>query len=76
MEVREIAWKGVYTVEAAWVFSICLFIIAGTIGMTFRIYEETHDYVTETREEKVNAPKLFREIQMGKGLAQKALGEE
>ncbi len=57
-----------YTVEAAWVISICMLIMGSAIILSFRIYDNTLSYVKETSAAEFDAALRFREIDAGKDL--------
>ncbi len=67
--------KGVYTIEAAWIVSICLSIMAGGMILSVDIFNESVAYIRENRGEDMDAPKIFREIAAGKGIFEKLTGE-
>ena len=60
--------KGVYTVEAAWVISICLMIMGGAIITSYQIYHSSLSYVRETAPKDFDAALRFREISVGKDI--------
>ena len=60
--------EGVYTVEAALVFSICFLIIGGAICLSFTIYNEARDYVMSVDVENYDPVERFRLISAGKYL--------
>ena len=68
--------KAVYTVEAAWILSICLSIIGGGILFSFDLFQESVAYVRENGGKGICAPKTFREIAAAKGIFDKYILKE
>ena len=53
------------TVEASWIFSICLVIIYVTVAFSFKLYDETREYVKSTYMDDMDVVETFRLIQAG-----------
>lgn len=51
--------KGSYTVEAAWIISICLLVTGWVIGVSYDMFYETNEYVAG-QEYEFDAAKTFR----------------
>ena len=60
--------KAVYTLEAAWVISICMLVIGSAIALSYHIYESSLNYVAETTPQEFDAALRFRELNAGKEL--------
>ena len=64
--------KASYTVEAAWIISICMLIIFGTIRYGFDLYKSSielieQDTAEETSTEKASA-EIFRKLEFTKNV--------
>ena len=67
--------KEVYTVEAAWVMSICMIVIGGALITSYHIYDNSLSYVRETGPKEYDAALRFREISVGKDIVGSLMGE-
>lgn len=67
--------RGVYTVEAAWVISICIGIFAAAIILGFHIYSGALDYIGVTEPKIFDAALRFREISVGKDIVGAIFGK-
>ena len=68
--------KAVYTVEAAWVMSLCTTIVMASIMLTFHIYQETLADLQDVNKTVVDAPTRFRQIQLGKEIVEELTEKE
>lgn len=59
-------YKGVYTVEAAFIFSICFLIIGSVMCLTYDIYSESYKYIIGLKSEEHDAVERFRQIDAAK----------
>lgn len=60
--------KAVYTVEAAWVMTVCISVVMASILLSFHIYEETLQDLHANTKTVVDAASRFRQVQLGKEL--------
>lgn len=67
--------KAAYTVEAAFVVSICLFLLAGGILLSFQIYHESLRYIEETQGGITDVVQWFRLFSAGKEIGNLLLGD-
>ena len=59
----------VYTVEAAWIFALCLFTIYATVALAFTLYHGSVEYIGAHAPAELHAAKTFRLLQAGKEIA-------
>ena len=61
-------YKAAFSVEAAWVFGICMLLIYGIIGLSFSLYRDSFQFVKKTTPDQWEAVKTFRLVQAGEEL--------
>ena len=60
--------KAIMTVEASFVFGICILVIYLMISVSFILYNHSYTFVEETTPDELDAVRIFRLAQMGEDI--------